>query len=365
MPRTRTTLAILFASTALVLSSCSSDDSDAGVPTSNETAASTDTSTTDAPDDADSADALTDLYNDALDGLGPEFFDADDFSAGEPTGEFEYALVDITADGKPELLVKAIGSEFGAVRVLAASEDDSELIEAQKIFHEGAASAGGARMALEASANNDALFETSGQSASGQTTTTAWEFDGAEMQESGQTWDYRSDQVPGDLEGVTVPIDWVSVDDRSGVDAIGAEGEGGSSGPQPTPSADAGDSGEGAEDASALADDPNQIGGDCGVLDGATVTAGDNTSCGFAMNVAQEALKPVYVFDASAAPDPTVTPPAGVATVEAYTPANSETLTMECMIGTAGDTSTCTGGNDAMVSVSRSGNGTLLNLVKD
>lgn len=366
MTRTRHTLAALFATSTLVVTACGSGDdgAPAQAPTSADAAA----------EDTENPDAsLRDLYNDALDNLEASDFVDDQVTAREPTGNVEYALADITADGTPELLVKAVGTEFSAVRALVATDDRSGLIEPEETFQEGAASAGGSRMALEASTDGDGLFATSGQSASGQTTTTHWEFDGAEMQESGQSWEYRIDQVPGDLESAQETIDWISADDRSAVDGIDGidgtasggeeDGTGSGSGPQPTQGADADGAGSGSEDGASLADNPGQVGGECGVLDGARVTAGDSTSCGFAMNVAEQALQPVYVHDPSVVPS-TVTPPAGVATVTATSPATGDEIAMDCSIGTDGRGATCTGGNDATVWV-RMQDGQMLHLVND
>jgi hypothetical protein len=110
------------------------------------------------------------------------------------------------------------------------------------------------------------------------------------------------------------------------------------------------------------ADNPDQVGGTCGVLDGAKVTAGESTSCGFAMNVAAQALQPVYGPDTISSPD--ANGYAGVATVTATSPSTGQTYTMQCGIGSAASSSVCTGGNNAQVTVSKNGNGSLLYLVR-
>lgn len=110
------------------------------------------------------------------------------------------------------------------------------------------------------------------------------------------------------------------------------------------------------------ADNPDQIGGVCGTIDGAEVTAGGTTSCGFAMNVASQALQPVYGQDTTSPSD--AQGYAGVATVTATSPSTGQTYTMQCGIGSAASSSVCTGGNNAQVTVSKSGNGSLLYLVQ-
>lgn len=110
------------------------------------------------------------------------------------------------------------------------------------------------------------------------------------------------------------------------------------------------------------ADNPDQVGGTCGTLDGAKVTAGESTSCGFAMNVAAQALQPVYRPDTISSPD--ANGYAGIATVTATSPSTGQTYTMQCGIGSAAVSSVCTGGNNAQVRIDKAGNGSLLYLVQ-
>ncbi|MGN0094853.1 MAG: hypothetical protein ACI38U_02210 [Corynebacterium sp.] len=341
----RKSLAVVFAATALVLTACGSDSDDtAATPTVSSGPSSEGETTPDTPEDPDAA--LKDLYNDALDVVGEHV------SSDGPAEGFEYALVDITADGTPEILVKAVGGEFSAVRVLVPSDDNTSLTHTEKTFQEGAASAGGARMSLEASSDGG-LLETSSQAASGQTTTTEWTFDGSDMVESGQSWQYRIDQVPGDLDAVRAPVEWSDVDDRSAIERIGSADEGvDDGGPNPDAAQDRGAGDD--SDTAALVDETGQVGGQCGQVDGAIVTAGGSTSCGFAMAVALEAMQPVYSPDTMAA---------GTASVTATSAATGETYTMNCQIGSGGGTATCTGGNNAEVRMEKPGNGALLYLV--
>ncbi|WP_051259901.1 LppP/LprE family lipoprotein [Corynebacterium sputi] len=101
----------------------------------------------------------------------------------------------------------------------------------------------------------------------------------------------------------------------------------------------------GGSGAPATANNPSQVGGNCGQYDGATVTAGDSTSCGFAMAVAQEALQPIYSDIGMGYK----------ATVSATSPETGDTYSMECTIGSDASLSTCRGGNNAKVEIEKRG----------
>lgn len=365
------TFPALILSTVLVLGACGdSDDNSGGESTANAGAGA------DGHDSADGSQAaLTDLYRGALDGLNVDDFRDPEVTAGELTGDFEYAVADLNADETEELLIQAKGTEFSSIRVFGAAEDNASLVKTSKIFHAGAAGAGGMRMSVETTTDNSGLLSTSGLAGTGETETALWSYDGAEMHESGQTWHYRIDQIPSELTSLEQKINWTPVGDLSGLDDLGegtAEVETGSEGgPQPTSAGDAGNGDNVGGDGNAgssggtlpqSATAPSsQIGGECGTVDGATVTAGGSTSCGFAMAVAQEAMQPVYGEDTISPAD--ANGYAGVASVTATSPTNGQTYTMQCGIGSAGDTSICSGGNNADVRISKSGNGSLLNLV--
>jgi hypothetical protein len=354
-----TTVPALMVTTVLALGACSDSDSDGGGATTGDGA-------------GDNQASLAELYTGALDGLNVADFRDPEVTAGELTGEFEYAVADLNADQSEELLVKANGTEFSAIRIYGAAEGNAELVKTSKIFHDGAAGAGGTRMNVMTTSDSNGLLNTSFLSGTGEAKTTLWAFDGSDMTKSDQTWEYRIDRTPSDLESSQRAIDWTPADDLTGLDALGegtSEDEDGSGeGPEPTTAGDAGDTGNSGASASSGGTLPQtatapseQIGGDCGTVDGATVTAGGSTSCGFAMAVAQEALQPVYGRDTISPAD--ANGYAGIATVTATSPTNGQTYTMQCGIGSAAGTSTCTGGNNASVSVTKPGNGSLLYLV--
>ena len=313
------------ATAAIVVTACGVNDED-------EAPTSAVTSTADASDQKNNTSSEEELYNATLDSIDVDYFKDNDFPGLSLNDQFDYSMVDVDADGTNELLIKAKGSEFSAIRVVAINND--KLVEPSKVFHEGAASAGGARRALEANLDGG-LLETESQSGTGETTTIAWSFNGAEM-DSGQTWYYRSDKTPADLKDLTAKIEWHPIADRSEVANL-------ESTQQDKPKTRKREQ----RGAAPKAQNPGQIGGVCGTYDGRTVEAGKKTSCGFAMNVAFEASQPIYVKQT---PDPTVTP-AGQADITASSPTTGMTYTMHCSVGTAESTITCRGGDDALVRI--------------
>lgn len=99
----------------------------------------------------------------------------------------------------------------------------------------------------------------------------------------------------------------------------------------------------------------DQVGGNCGTIGQLSFSANENTSCGFAANVASAAAAAeFYIWT----PDPTVT---GVpaADITATSPTTGETYEMRCLIGSSRVAGTCSGGNDASVSITRNSTGPL------
>lgn len=264
------------------------------------------------------------------------------------TGEFQFALLDVSGDGEDELLVKAVGAEISAVKVFGASADGSQLVRTDQIFHDGAASAGGVRTSLQVASDGSSLLQNDGSSFGG-SSTGLWTFDGTTMQETTTS------------ESAGTPVAWGGADEVCAGASDGGAEDPDASGPEPTSPGDAGNADTGNQASSggtlpASATAPSdQIGGTCGTVDDATVKAGDSTSCGFAMAVAQQALLPVYVNDGTGS--------AGVASVTAASPTNGQTYTMSCSIGSAANQAGCSGGNNAQVTMSKPGNGSMLYLV--
>lgn len=331
--------------------------------------------TTGAVEDDQNAE-LRELYNQVLDNnLDTDRFSSESAMLYDPTGEFEYSLVDINSDGVVEMMVRALSPSFNIIKVFAVH--NGELVETDKLFADGASSAGGARAATHVDADHRGVLATSGQAGTGQFSTSRWELQGDEMVET-QTWDYRSDQIPSDLEDAQTDIDWTSTEDRAPLDNFGetedAPADDDRDGPNPTPPPSSDDSHGGDDDGDDTAApaggnlpqsdiaSPDQTGTTCGPVDGVTVTAGSATSCGFAMNVAQQALQPGS-WEPGVAPDPTVTAPWGRTTVTASSPTTGETYTLSCNSGTDHATASCTGGNNARVMFEKRAQGGLMYLV--
>lgn len=351
-----TGLAALATVMALTVTACGSGST---------SGASSDGSSPTADDDSGSgvgaqrAEALKKTYRGVLGDLTTADFDEPGGPGIDYTGDFEYTLADLNADRAPELLVKADGRGFSPIRVYGATEDGT-LITLAKIFHEGASSAGGSRSAVYTASDSSGVLQTDLTGGTGEAMSTLWAFDGAEMADSGQVWNYRLDQTPQDLAALRTEISWISTDDSSAIDSLvvdGAEEDAASGeGPRPTTAR------SGALSVNATAPF-SQIGGNCGTVDGATITAGSVTSCGFAMNVAKEALGTTWGPDTASPAG--ANGGAGATTVTASSPTTSTTYTMSCVIGSGGGTANCSGGNNAQVRIEKAGNGSLLYLVDE
>lgn len=349
--RRATGLAALATVMALTVTACGPDDN------SGASAVAGDDGGKDA--DVQKAEALKDAYRGVLGGLNTADFEDPEGVSINFTGNFEYTTADLNADKAPELLVKAVGKEFSPIRVYSATEDGT-LITPAKFFYEGASSAGGARGAVYTASDSSGLLQDDWMGGTGEATSTLWTLDGSEMAESGQDWDYRIGQIPSDLTALQTKITWISTDDSSAIDSlvVGGAGEDAASGDGPQPRA----VGRGELSSNATAPS-SQIGGNCGTVDGATITAGSVTSCGFAMNVAKEALSTTWGPDTVSPAD--ANGGAGITTVTATSPSTSTTYTMNCMIGSGGGTANCTGGNNAQVRIEKPGNSSLLYLVDE
>ncbi|AGP29993.1 hypothetical protein [Corynebacterium terpenotabidum] len=353
--RRLTGLAALATAVALTLSACGSDDngSDSSGSPSNGTDA--------ADADAQTTDNLRNLYRDVLAQVSTDDFADATGPTIDFTGDFQYATADLNADAVPELLVKATGQEFSPIRVYSASDDGTQLIAPTKIFYEGASSAGGSRAAVYTTSDGSGLLQADWMGGTGAANSTLWSFDGSEMTESGRTWSYRIDQVPSDLASLQTDITWISTDDSSALDTLSiggtAQDAASDSGPQPTTGGDAGsgtsDSGSAGSAGTlpqSMTASSSQIGGTCGTVDGVTVTAGDSTSCGFAMNVAQQLLSTGWGPGRAYVPsDPTSPTSGGSTTVTATSPSTGTTYTMDCNMNQDGRGGHCEGGNGASV----------------
>ncbi|WP_145943544.1 hypothetical protein [Corynebacterium glyciniphilum] len=314
---------------AISLTACDDDDDNG----SN----STQPATTGTVEDDQNAE-LRELYADALDNLDPSTFASDGFSPREPTGAYEYAMVDITGDDIPEMLVKSVATEISSIRLIAANEDRTALVEPDHLFGDGAGSAGGERLELHTRTNHDGLLASDGRSGTGQYTTTEWELDGDQLQETGKTWEYRIDQKPADLEQAQAEIPWSDSRDRSALENLGEAEDAPEApdddhdGPNPDPPASSDDS---AEEPDTL-DEPAANTGGRSKADFPNFGANSATSDEFARAVYNSWIDQ-YIATGETAP-----------TLNVASPVTGESYAMNC---TYSVNVTCSGGNNARVMI--------------
>lgn len=326
---------------------------------------STSASDADASKNKQEQDNLRNTYRSVISNLSTDDFSDADGPDIEFTGAFQYATADLNGDQTPELLVKAVGKYFSPVRAYSAT-GEGKAVSPDKVFYEGGSSAGGSRAGLHTASDHTGLLQDDWMAGTGMANSSLWTFKGTEITESGRTWDYRIDQVPSDLAALQSDIDWIDTSDSSALDnlSIGQANEDAASGSGPAPTMPAGEgttggnvgsagsSGNLPQSATAAA---SQIGGTCGTVDGITVSAGDSTSCGFAMNVAQQALSSSWGPGRSADPsDPTAPTWSGSTTLAASSPETGQSYTLQCDMNSDGRGAHCEGGNGALVNLSGS-----------
>lgn len=324
---------------AVTLTACGSDDSENQGGSSPAVAPGDPASST--HEGADENAELTKLFAEALDNLDPSTFASEGFSPREPTGAYEYAMVDITGDDTPEMLVKSVATEISSIRLIAANEDRTALVEPDHLFGDGAASAGGERLELHTSTNHDGLLASDGRSGTGQYKTTEWELDGDQLRETGNIWEYRIDQKPADLEDAQEEIPWTDSRDRSALDNLGEVDdapetpEGDHDGPNPDRPALVEE--PGAEEEPDAGDEPAIDTGGRSKADYPNFGSNSATSDGFARAV-YNAFIDEWTANGNNAPTLTVA-----------SPATGETYTMICSASSL--YTSCTGGNNARVDI--------------
>ena len=132
------------------------------------------------------------------------------------TGEYLYALADITGDGVPELLLEAITQHnLNPVRVFSA-DADGELTSPDDVLIDGAASAGGSRTALSTSPAGDRIYQEQWRSIAPDVDVEAFELRGDNLVSTGETWTYDMQSPSADL----VRIEFQPSDDRGPLEAM-------------------------------------------------------------------------------------------------------------------------------------------------
>ena len=88
------------------------------------------------------------------------------------------------------------------------NQDKSDFIEANKIFHIGIGRGAGSRSDLAGSKDGKGLFDTSWSSGTGDAGTTLYSFNGSDMVEANQKWEYIITSPPRDLANRQVKLNF-------------------------------------------------------------------------------------------------------------------------------------------------------------
>lgn len=115
------------------------------------------------------------------------------------TGEYLYALADMTGDGIPELLVEAVTEHnLNPVRVFSA-DSAGQVVTPDDVLIDGAAGVGGSRTALSVSPGGDRIYQESWHSLSFDVEVEAFILQGDSLTATGETWTYQMDSPTADL----------------------------------------------------------------------------------------------------------------------------------------------------------------------
>lgn len=130
-----------------------------------------------------------------------------------PNGDFQYALVEATGGGAPELLlsqmsIDAYSNHFA--RVLVFSVDSGSLVQASNGLTYGAAGAGGFRAGVEASQLGLGLYQSQWYSGTGDGESVWCVLDGDSLETEGEPRGIRSTSLPR----LHLVVDWTPISDR-------------------------------------------------------------------------------------------------------------------------------------------------------
>lgn len=179
------------------------------------------------------ADAVIRAYSDVLDSPGRyPFTGGGNYSLN---GEYEYALVEMTGDDVPELLVKALTTDhIDPVRVFSTT-DDGTLIAPDDTLVSGAAGAGGYRAAVHATPGGDRILQTEWHSLRPERTVRGFTLRGDSLVADGEEWEEDGRSPSGRLVDVT----FHPLHDRGPLQALepGTAAPVTAGGPAPTPPA--------------------------------------------------------------------------------------------------------------------------------
>lgn len=166
-----------------------------------------------APEGSCDSSVTIDAYADILDHPGDVEFN-DERSSGL-TGEYSYALVEMTGDSIPELLVEAKDIQnYNPVRVFSAPDCESVIAPVETLMN-AAASAGGGRASVLAATSGDRIYQTRGQSMQPLHERETFALDGQALVATGET-----SQVPANGGPDAAAITYSPVSDRTALAAF-------------------------------------------------------------------------------------------------------------------------------------------------
>ncbi|AHW64845.1 Putative secreted protein [Corynebacterium glyciniphilum AJ 3170] len=132
----------------------------------------------------------------------------------------QYALVDITSDGDPELLLKTPAEGQESLYDVSVYDTSGTEVPVDGVttgkFADGLPGAGGRRYELAASKDDDGILFSLRQSMDTEMTMDLWTIDNGAVRKTGQSWTYpvaappapADANAPADLVAKSVDIDW-------------------------------------------------------------------------------------------------------------------------------------------------------------
>lgn len=303
---------------ALTLSACSGGES--GQPSTPAAGSSASTAAEKSADPKEQKKAqhaaLAKTYGEVLD--DPTKYPYKPVEGFEPDGDYSYALVEATGDDFPELLLKHNRKGSWEIVTVFSQAPGQELTASRESLAYGAASAGGGRYDVLASATGDRLYYASWQSVSPTASMQGYVIKDGDLVKDGPE---NTAMALSKYDNEHLQVTWLPSTDRSLLDKLR---DGKWEKPAPDKSASAGTAKTHAQ---------------CGDIDDLSVFTGTEvTSCEFASAVAKAVQS---------------APGAAAFHVQAVSPVTGKSYDMSCTSNQ--DETVCSGGNNAQVVLRRAG----------